>query len=135
MFSCKFCEISKNTFLTELLRVTASGCLKLTLVSYRSPRKLYFAIIWQKSSIWNWIKCFWNIKEISTTLMLFLNDVKTRCVIDVWLMCNRCVIDNSWLIHKSSRLPPEWFVHIKWFPRKSWNKKNSRNFITVKCNI
>ena len=26
MFSCEFCEISKNTFFTEHLRTTASGC-------------------------------------------------------------------------------------------------------------
>ena len=28
MFSCEFSKISKNTFFTEHLRVTASGCTK-----------------------------------------------------------------------------------------------------------
>ena len=30
VFSCKFCEISKNTFFTEHLRTTASGMIHFT---------------------------------------------------------------------------------------------------------
>ena len=34
VFSCEFCEISKNTFFTEHLRVAASGSITLCIIQY-----------------------------------------------------------------------------------------------------
>ena len=46
VFSCEFCKISKNTFLIEHLRVTASAATKLKLVTkMKKHNQLYFGTL------------------------------------------------------------------------------------------
>ena len=45
VFSCKFCEISKSTFLTEHLRATASALTKILHEEPRAVHKLDFPLV------------------------------------------------------------------------------------------
>ena len=64
VFSCEFCEISKNTFLTEQLRATTSEG---------------FMTIWRhckwrgKKIKLNIFKCIWKRKKVQRLSFLFLN--------------------------------------------------------------
>ena len=46
MFSCEFCEISKNTFLTEHLRVTASVKIEMQVKIMTSSKRIYTPLPW-----------------------------------------------------------------------------------------
>ena len=68
MFSCEFCEISKNTFFTELLRVTTPKqvtvplqCLqmaKLLIISSRRTGETILSNYWQNPKITAAVHCF-----------------------------------------------------------------------------
>ena len=67
VFSCEFCEISKNTFFTEPLRTTASICTQANIILAISSRSSRFRSVLRR--------CSENMQQIyrRTALQLYRN--------------------------------------------------------------
>ena len=72
MFSCEFCEISKNTFFTEHLWGAASQYWTLILTYFHETKKLEKVIVIEGVRECVFWKCKWNEEDISRTARNFL---------------------------------------------------------------
>ena len=68
MFSCEFCEISKNNFFTEHLWATVSGCIKI------NPKVCNFL----KEGLHHWCLCLRSFATFITWEWLLIQIITTR---------------------------------------------------------
>ena len=92
MFSCEFCEISKNTFFTEHLLVTASEMLTKKL--YMNTRKQFFRLDETRLNTSIQAQTFIDIQSIEW----MIKSDRTNIKIDICQLCQKWFLqENLWL--------------------------------------